>query len=317
MSDKKAIAVVGATGAQGGGLARAILDNPDGEFVLRAITRNPDSDKARALAEAGGEVVAADLDDEESLVRALDGAYGAFFVTNFWEHFSPEQETAQIGNLARAAKRAGLKHVIWSTLEDTREWVPLDDDRMPTLMENYKVPHFDAKGAGNALFAEAGVPTTNLLTSFYWDNLIGFGMGPAKGPDGNYGFTLPTGETRVPGIAVEDIGRCALGIFQRGDEFIGRTVGIAGEHLTGAEMAAAIGKAMGLEVGHNAVEPAAYREFGFPGAEDLGNMFQFWQDFEDDFRRPRDIAFSRSLNPRLQTFEQWLDANADNIPLDE
>ena len=317
MSDKKLIAVVGATGAQGGGLARAILDNPEGEFSLRAITRNPDSDKASALAEAGGEVVAADLDDEESLVRALDGAFGAYFVTNFWEHFSPEKETAQIGNLARAAKRAGVKHVIWSTLEDTREWVPLEDDRMPTLMENYKVPHFDAKGAGNALFAQAGVPTTNLLTSFYWDNLIGFGMGPAKGPDGNYGFTLPTGETRVPGIAVEDIGRCALGIFQRGDEFIGRTVGIAGEHLTGAEMAAAIGKAMGLEVGHNAVEPAAYREFGFPGAEDLGNMFQFWQDFEDDFRRPRDVEFSRSLNPRLQTFEQWLGANADNIPLGE
>ncbi len=316
MSDQKIIAVVGATGAQGGGLARAILDNPDGEFALRAITRNPDSDKAKALASAGGDVVAADLDDEESLVRALDGSYGAFFVTNFWEHFSPEKETAQIGNLARAAKRAGVKHVIWSTLEDTREWVPLDDDRMPTLMENYKVPHFDAKGAGNALFAEAGVPTTNLLTSFYWDNLIGFGMGPVKGPDGNYGFTLPTGECRVPGMAVEDIGRCALGIFERGDEFIGRTVGIAGEHLTGSEMAAAIGQAMGLEVVHNAVEPAAYREFGFPGAEDLGNMFQFWRDFEDDFRRPRDVAFSRSLNPRLQSFEQWLDENAERIPVE-
>lgn len=317
MSDKKVIAVVGATGSQGGGLARAILENPDGEFSLRAITRNPDSDKAKALAEAGGEVVAADMDDEESLVRALEEAHGAYFVTNFWEHFSPEKETAQIGNLARAAKRAGVNHVIWSTLEDTREWVPLEDDRMPTLMENYKVPHFDAKGAGNALFAEAGVPTTNLLTSFYWDNLIGFGMGPAKGPDGNYGFTLPTGDVRVPGIAVEDIGRCALGIFKRGDEFIGRTVGIAGEHLTGAEMAAAIGKAMGLDVTHNAVEPAVYREFGFPGADDLGNMFQFWHDFEDDYRRPRDIAFSRSLNPRLQTFEQWLEANADNIPLGE
>ncbi len=317
MSDKKVIAVVGATGSQGGGLARAILENPDGEFSLRGITRNPDSDRARALATAGGEVVAADLDDEESLVRALEGAHGAYFVTNFWEHFSPEKETAQIGNLARAAKRAGVNHVIWSTLEDTREWVPLEDDRMPTLMDNYKVPHFDAKGAGNALFAEAGVPTTNLLTSFYWDNLIGFGMGPAKGPDGNYGFTLPTGEARLPGIAVEDIGRCALGIFERGDEFIGRTVGIAGEHLTGAEMATAIGKAMGLEVGHNAVEPAVYRTFGFPGAEDLGNMFQFKQDFESDFRAARDIEFSRSLNPRLQTFEQWLDANADNIPLGE
>ena len=317
MSDKKVIAVVGATGLQGGGLARAILDSPDGEFSLRAITRNPDSDKAKALAAAGGEVVAADLDDEESLVRALEGAHGAYFVTNFWEHFSPEKETAQIANLARAAKRAGVRHVIWSTLEDTREWVPLDDDRMPTLMGSYKVPHFDAKGAGNALFAEAGVPTTNLLTSFYWDNLIGFGMGPAKGPDGNYGFTLPMGESRLPGMAAEDIGRCALGIFERGDDFIGRTVGIAAEHLTGAEMAAAIGNAMGLEVGHNDVEPAIYRTFGFPGAEDLGNMFQFKQEFEDDFRAARDIEFSRSLNPRLQTFEQWLDANADNIPLGE
>ena len=121
----------------------------------------------------------------------------------------------------------------------------------------------------------------------------------------------------MPGMAAEDIGRCALGIFERGDDFIGRTVGIAAEHLTGAEMAAAIGKAMGLEVGHNDVEPAIYRTFGFPGAEDLGNMFQFKQDFEDDFRAARDIEFSRSLNPRLQTFEQWLDANADNIPLGE
>jgi uncharacterized protein YbjT (DUF2867 family) len=317
MSDKKVIAVVGATGSQGGGLARAILDNPDGEFALRAITRNPDSDKALALASAGGEVVAADLDDEESLVRALDGAYGAFFVTNFWEHFSPEKETTQIGNLARAAKRAGVKHVVWSTLEDTRKWVRLDDDRMPTLMGSYKVPHFDAKGAGDALFAEAGVPTTNLLTSFYWDNLIGFGMGPAKGPDGNYAFTLPMGEARLPGIAVEDIGRCALGIFGRGDEFIGRTVGIAGEHLTGAEMARAIGEAMGLEVAYNDVEPAVYRTFGFPGAEDLGNMFQFKQDFEADFRGVRDPDFARSLNPGLQTFGQWLAANADRIPLQD
>ncbi|MGW8281698.1 MAG: NmrA/HSCARG family protein, partial [Gemmatimonadota bacterium] len=287
MSDKKIIAVVGATGAQGGGLVRAILEDPDGGFSARAITRNPDSEKATALAAAGADVVQADLDDEESLVRALDGAYGAYFVTNFWEHLSPEKEIAQIGNLARAARRAGVHHVIWSTLEDTRRWVPLDDDRMPTLQGNYKVPHFDSKGSSDSLFTEAGVPTTFLLTSFYWDNLIGFGMGPVKGPDGNYVFTLPTGECRVPGIAVEDIGRCALGIFERGDEFIGQTVGIAGEHLTGSEMAAAIGKAMGLEVVHNAVEPAAYREFGFPGAEDLGNMFQFWRDFEDDYRRPR------------------------------
>ena len=118
MSDRKIIAVVGATGAQGGGLVRAILDDPEGRFAVRALTRNPDSDKAKSLSAAGAEVVAADLDDEASLVEALDGAYGAFFVTNFWEHFSPEKETGQAANLARAAKKAGLKHVIWSTLED-------------------------------------------------------------------------------------------------------------------------------------------------------------------------------------------------------
>jgi len=316
MADRKTIAVVGATGAQGGGLVRAILDDPEGGFSARAITRNPDSEGATALAAAGADVVRADLDDEESLVRALDGAHGAFFVTNFWEHLSPEKEITQIGNLARAAKRAGVHHVIWSTLEDTRRWVPLDDDRMPTLQGNYKVPHFDSKGSSDALFTEAGVPTTFLLTSFYWDNFIHFGMGPAKGPDGRYALTLPMGDGKLPGMAVEDIGRSAYGIFKRGDEFIGRTVGIAGEHLTGSEMAAALSDALDVEVLYNAVDPETYRGFGFPGAEDLGNMFQFKRDFQEDFRRPRDPEFTRSLNPKLKTFEQWLDGNADRIPME-
>jgi uncharacterized protein YbjT (DUF2867 family) len=316
MDDRKIIAVVGATGAQGGGLARAILDDPEGGFAVRAITRNSESDRAKALRDAGAEVVTADLDDEESLVKALDGAYGAFFVTNFWEHFSPEKETEQAGNLARAAKRAGVDHVIWSTLEDTRKWVPLDDDRMPTLMGSYKVPHFDAKGAADDLFREEGVPTTFLLTSFYWDNFIHFGMGPARGPDGRYAITLPIGDSRIPGIAVDDIGRCAYGIFQRGDEFIGETVGIAGEHLTGAEMAEALGRARGMEVVFNSVEPAAYRQFGFPGADDLGNMFQFKRDFEEDFRGARDPEFARSLNPSLRSFEDWLADNAERIPVE-
>lgn len=317
MSDSKVIAVVGATGAQGGGLARAILEDPEGGFAVRAITRNPDSEQARALAEAGAEVVEADLDDEASLVGALAGAHGAFFVTNFWEHFSPEREYAQAGNLARAAKRAGVRHVIWSTLEDTRRWVPLEDDRMPTLMGEYKVPHFDAKGAADDLFREAGVPTTFLLTSFYWDNFIHFGSGPAKGPDGRWALTMPMGDGRLPGIAVEDIGRCAYGIFRRGDEMIGETVGLAGEHLTGEEMAQGLGRALGIEVRYHDVAPEIYRGFGFPGAEDMGNMFQFKRDFQEAFCGPRDPAVARSLNPRLQTFEEWLEENADRIPLPE
>ena len=317
MSEKKIIAVVGATGAQGGGMARAILDDPRGGFAVRALTRDPSSEKARALADAGAEVVAADLDDEDSLVRALEGAHGGFFVTNFWEHFSPEREIAQAGNLARAAKRAGLAHVIWSTLEDTRRLVPLDDDRMPTLMGRYKVPHFDAKGAADELFREAGVPTTFLRTSFYWDNFIHFGSGPAKGPDGRWALTMPMGEGKLPGIAVEDIGRCAYGIFRRGDELVGETVSIAGEQLTGEEMAEGLSEALGIDVAYHAADADAYRGLGFPGAEDLGNMFQFKRDFQEEFCGPRDPAVARSLNPRLQSFGAWLAAHADEIPLED
>ena len=311
---KKTIAVVGATGAQGGGLVRAILADPGAEFTARALTRDVNSEKAKALAKLGAEVLAVNIDDAASVRRAFDGAYGAFCVTAFWEHFSPEKELAQARAMAEAAKAARVKHVVWSTLEDTRRFVPLEDPRMPTLHGKYKVPHFDAKGEANGAFTELGVPTTFLNTSFYWDNLIHFGMGPKKGPDGKLAFVLPMGDKKLPGIAVEDIGRCAYGIFKRPD-LIGKTVGIAGEHLTGAQMAAALTKALGQEVVHNAVTPEAYRGFGFPGADDLGNMFQFKAEFEKDFCGARDLAFSRSLNPQLQTFAQWLAANKERIPL--
>ena len=316
MSDKKIIAVVGATGAQGGGLVRAIMGDPGGNFTARAITRDVNSGKARALADSGAEVVAANVDDEASLAAALQGAYGAYFVTFFWEHFSPEKEKAQIGNMARAAKAAGLKHVIWSTLEDTRQWIPLSDTRMPTLMGHYKVPHFDAKGESNKVFTDQGVPTTFLFTSFYWDNLIYFGMGPRKGPDGKLAFTLPMGDRKLPGIAAEDIGKCAYGIFKKGSEYIGKSVGIAGEHLTGKQMADALSVALGQDVVHNAVSPEVFRSFGFPGAEDLGNMFQFNHDFEHVFCAARSISVSRALNPSLQTFETWLARNKASIPLE-
>jgi len=315
MATRKRIAVFGATGAQGGGLARAILDDAEGGFSVRAITRNVDSDKARELAAAGAEVVAADLDDAASVERAMQGAYGAYCLTNFWEHFSPDKELAQARTLAQAAKAAGLQHVIWSTLEDTRRKVPLDDARMPTLMGHYKVPHFDAKGEAEAFFRDAGVPTTFLLTSFYWDNLIHFGMEPKAGPDGVLQFVLPMDDAKLPGIAAEDIGRSAYGIFKAGPAMIGRTVGIAGEHLSGAEMASALATALGREVRHAAVTPDQYRAFGFPGADDLGNMFQYKRDFEDDFRAPRDVEATRRLNPRLQSFAQWLQVNVDRIPV--
>jgi uncharacterized protein YbjT (DUF2867 family) len=315
MGSKKVIAVVGATGQQGGGLARAILDDPAGEFSARVLTRDVNSDKAKEFARAGAEVVTANVDDVESLKNAFNGAYGAYCVTFFWDHFSPEKESSQARNMAEAARAAGVKHAIWSTLEDTRKWIPLNDDRMPTLMGKYKVPHFDSKGECDCLFADAGVPTTYLLTSFYWDNFIYFGMGPQKGPDGKLAITLPMGDKKLPGIAAEDIGRCAYGIFKRGNEFIGKTVAISGENLTGAQMAATFSEVLGKDVKYNAVPPEAYRGFGFPGAEDLGNMFQFKRDFEEYFSGARKPEFARSLNPKLQNFKTWLEQNKNAIPL--
>ncbi|MBI3896657.1 MAG: NmrA/HSCARG family protein, partial [Acidobacteria bacterium] len=243
MPEKKIIAVVGATGAQGGGLVRAILEDQSGGFAARALTRDVNSDKAKALARQGAEVVAADVHDVESPKRAFQGAYGAFCVTFYWAHMSPEKEMAEAANMAQAAKHAGVRHVIWSTLEDTRKWVPLSDNRMPTLMGKYKVPHFDSKGEADLVFADLGLPVTYLVTSFYWDNFIYFGMGPKKGPDGKLAITLPMGDKKLPGIAAEDIGKCAYGVFKKGSEYIGKRVGIAGEHLTGAQMAAALTKA--------------------------------------------------------------------------
>jgi uncharacterized protein YbjT (DUF2867 family) len=313
---KKIIAVMGATGAQGGGLVRAILADKNGPFAVRAITRNLDSEKAKSLARAGAEVVAADVDDPRSLERAFAGAYGAFCVTFFWEHFSPEKETAQAKAMAEAAKHAGLKHVIWSTLEDTRRWVPLGDNRMPTLMGKYKVPHLDSKGEADRYFTEAGVPTTFLLTSFYWENLIFFGMGPKRGPDGTLAITIPMGDSKMATIAAEDIGKSAYAIFRKGRQLIGKTVGVAGEHQTGAQMASGLSRALGQEVRYNEVSPETFRNFGFPGADDLGNMFQFFRDFDRDCCAARKLDAGRVLNPEMQTFDAWLAKNKNRIPLE-
>ncbi|MBC8767072.1 NmrA/HSCARG family protein [Arenibacter sp. BSSL-BM3] len=309
MEKRKIIAVVGATGAQGGGLVRAILKDGKKEFAVRAITRDVKSKKAQELKELGAEVVMADLDDKDSIVKAFKGAYGAYCVTFFWDHYSPEKEMEQAKNMAQAAKEAGLKHVIWSTLEDTRKWVPLSDNRMPTLMGDYKVPHFDGKGASNTYFEQSGVPYTLLLTSFYWDNFIYFGSGPARGMDGKLWITMPIGSAKLPGIAAEDIGKSALGIFKAGKKYQNKTVGISGEHLTGNEMAEAFTKVFGIEIGFNDIPADDYRKLGFPGADDLGNMFQFKNEFEDDFCGARDVNFTRELNPSLMPFKTWLIKN--------
>jgi uncharacterized protein YbjT (DUF2867 family) len=315
MSQKNVIAVMGATGAQGGGLVRAIHADRDGPLTARAITRKPDSEKAQALATLGIQVVAGDADDPPSLERAFAGAHGVFCVTNFWEHFSPDRETDQATAMARASRKAGVKHAVWSTLEDTRTAVPLDDDRLPTLQGKYKVPHFDAKGAMNRVFAEEAAPTTYLLAAFYWENFIYFGMGPRKAPDGGLVLALPLGGVKLPGIAAEDIGKCAYGVFRRGTGTVGQRFGIAGDVLSGEEMATKMGRALGRTVRFEDVPFDVYRGLGFPGADDLANMFQYQAILGEAFLRSRSPEVARSLNPRLLSFDAWLERNANRIPI--
>jgi uncharacterized protein YbjT (DUF2867 family) len=307
--------VFGATGAQGGGLARAIMADKNSEFTVRVVTRDANSEKAKALAQLGAEVVEANIDEIQSIKKAIEGAYGAYFVTFFWEHFSVDKELQEVNNFIEAARESHLQHIIWSTLEDTRNWVKLDDDRMPTLHGKYKVPHFDGKGEADHYFREADLPTTFLRTSFYWDNLIYFGMGPQKGDDGNYYIAFPMDDKKLPAIAAEDIGKCAYGIFKKGKELIGKTVGIAGEKLTGYEMAEKLSNALGKKVLFNSVSPEVFRNFGFPGADDLGNMFQFKRDFNEDFTNARNETLAKELNPELQNFDMWLSTNATKIPI--
>jgi uncharacterized protein YbjT (DUF2867 family) len=321
MSEQKIIAVVGATGSQGGGVVEAILADPDGQFTARALTRDPSSERAQEFARRGAEVVNADLGDESSLRKAFDGAYGAYVVTNYWEQrptddgeSRAELELAQAQNAARAAKEAGVAHVIWSTLEDTRDHFGADE-RVPTVEGTYKVPHFDAKAEADELFTGLGVPATFLRTTFYFDGFLQ-GTGPARGEDGKLALTLPLADAPLAGIASEDIGKTALGIFRRGDEFIGRTVSIAGDHLTGEQLAAVFAKVLGEEVVYRPVDFDTFRSYPTPVAVEMGNMFQYYAEAADRFIGDRDLDLVRELNPELQSFETWLGRHRAELQLD-
>ena len=307
MSDKKVITVIGATGVQGGGVVRAL--RADGEFAVRAVTRDATSSRARALAGPDVEVVEADLSDEGSLQKTFDGAYGAFLVTPYWEHQSPAQDLVEVKNLIGAAQAAGLQHVVWSTLEDTREVIAADDDRMPLLGEGYRVPHFDVKGgAADALFARSGLPTTYLLVSFYWDNLL-TGLKPQRDPDGTPALHLPIGDTAIAGVSSDDIGRAVLRVLQQPGATIGATVPAATEYLTGEQIAAELSAVIGETVAYRPPTHDQYRGLGFPGAEELGNMFQYYAEFPESYLGRRDLDRARALNPDWTSLADFLTAH--------
>ena len=223
---QKSITVFGATDAQDGGLIRVIHQDSTGEFAVRTLTRHASSTLVQKWTLCGAKVVEVYLGDAASIRRVMQGAYEAYCVTFFWKYFSPEKELAEACTLAEPTKSDGVRHVIWSALEESRQWVPLFNNRVSTLMCKYKVSSFDAKGEGNHFSIALGVTTTFLLTSFYWENFSRFGMSPKPGPDCHLAITFPMGDGQLFGMAAENTGWCSLDIFKQRTALIGNTMGI-------------------------------------------------------------------------------------------
>jgi uncharacterized protein YbjT (DUF2867 family) len=307
MRSKKLIAVLGATGQQGGAVVQAFLEDPAHEFAIRAITRHGDCDKAQALKRAGVDVVYADLDDKASLAQAFRGAHGAFIVTNYAEHCNSEKELQQAQNAAEATKKANVKHVVWSSLEDTRKIIPETDHVIPWIGK-CRVPSFDAKGEANGYFRTSGVPYTIIDTSFYWDNLLR-GMCIRVQEDESVVLTIPMGKKKLPGIAVKDIGRCVREIFKNPECYTGKEIALSSDHLTGYEMATTLSNILGKQVTYDPMTCDEFAQQLFVGAADLANTFRFFQEYNNEYIARRDVVATRKLHPRLLSFEDFVTEN--------
>lgn len=261
---------------------------------------------AKKLKDEGAEVVAFDMDKPETFGPAFEDAYGLFVVTNFWEHMNPQKEIDQAEAIARAAEEAGVEHIVWSTLEDTTKFydgVP-EKDRVPKI-KGYYVPHFDAKGKANEKFPKS--KTTFFYTSFYWENFYNFGMAQNGVVANNVGEG-----NKLAGIAVEDIGKCALGVFKAGKKYKEKSVYVAGEVLPFSEMLEICSKVTGKKFSYQPVDRETYAGFGFPGADDLANMFHY-NVHDQTFNANRSPVISKQLNPSLQNFQQWAESKKEQL----
>lgn len=292
MSDRKKILVVGATGAQGGSVARALLVR--GRYDVRALTRKDDSPAAQALRELGAEIVQGDLDDPASLTAALAGCYGAFGVTNFWEHYAHEDVHGR--NLVKAVADAGVQHFVFSTLP------PIANATNGAL----KSPHFDIKAAHEDYARSLGIPATFIHVPFYYENFLYF-FPPRPAGDGTYQFGFPQGDTPLAAMSVQDVGPIVAAIFEQPEKYIGQVLRLAGDELPAAAYADAMTRRTGATVRYAYVPRETFAALGFPGAEDLADMFEFYRLHIPS--RARDIETCRAIAPQLQSFEEWASRN--------
>ena len=283
-------------------MARALLTSG---FAVRAITRNPDSEKSLSLKKAGAELVKGDLEDRSSIDEAVKGAYGVFLVTDFWgllnrlgnDVLVEAEEIAQGKAVADASVRAGVKHVVYSGLQGAKDVI------------GHRVPHLDGKAVVEKYLDEAGIPNTSVRYPYYNENFLTF-FKPQPQQDGTFGITLPMNGPMYS-MGVEDGGPVVAFVFNNPEEFLGKKIGIAGDRKTIDEYAAVISKVTGKTVKYNQVPVEVFASFPFPGADEIAYMFDFFARGNPDY----DLSLTKRLNPNVVRFEEWAERNKEKLEL--
>jgi uncharacterized protein YbjT (DUF2867 family) len=293
---RKKILVTGATGGQGGSVARELLSR--GRFDVRALTRKPDSPAAQELRALGAELVKGDLDDRESLRAALEGVYGVFGVTNFWEHFDREAEQGR--NLVNAVAGSDVEHFVLSTLP------PIEKATEGKL----RSPHFDIKAEYEEYARTLGIPATFIHVPFYFDNFLAF-FPPRPTGDGSFQFGFPQGDTPLAAMAVGDVGLIVASVFEHPELYLGKTLKLAGDEIPPARYAELMSASTGLDIRYAHVPRETFAALGFPGAEDLADMFEFYRLYMPS--RKEELQQLRAIAPQLQDFETWMGRNAEKL----
>ena len=295
----KLITVFGATGAQGGPIARLLLHNG---FKVRAVTRNPDSEKAQALKEAGVEVVAGNMDEADSVKAAVTGVYGVFYVTNFLELFGKDPATAfdreveQGKTVADACKAAGVQHVVYSGLE------PVEETFGKRCLE------CESKATVEKYLDEIGVPNTSVRYSAYFENFLTLSP-PTKQDDGTYTITLPM-DGPMNAMAVADGAHIVLAVFRNPQEYLGQRIGMSGDKKTIAEYAAIISRVTGKTVKYIQVSFEEFRnQPNFPLAEEFSIMFEFFSYGTPCYSE----ELTRKIYPGTHNFLQWTEQNKEKL----
>jgi uncharacterized protein YbjT (DUF2867 family) len=292
-SNKKLIAVIGATGQQGSGVVRAL--QASSQFKVRALSRNPG--KHRELAD---EVVEADLNRPETLTAAFKGAYGVFLVTT--SSLEGTDERKQGAAAVQAARDAGVKHVVWSTLPDVEA----------ISGGKFHVPHFTSKAKIDPIVKAGGFAShTFVIPPFYYQNLVG-ALAPQKQADGSLGWAVPLDpDVRCLHMGdIRELGNIVAGAFAHPDEAgNGEYLPLVGDFMSFNEIVETLNRQR-HEFSFKQVPKELFATL-FPGAAEIAEMFSYWDVHtylgSDSSDR---IALANKIAGRQPTkFSTWAQVN--------